>query len=65
MKPDWKDAPEWATCLAMDADGSWSWYEHAPAWSDAMGHWYETEGMSEIVYEPYDDDAFKSLEYRP
>ena len=21
MKPNWKDAPEWANCLAMDGDG--------------------------------------------
>jgi hypothetical protein len=31
MKPDWKDAPEWATYFAMDADGTWFWYERKPA----------------------------------
>jgi hypothetical protein len=30
MKPDWKDAPEWAQWLAMDPDGSWWWFEHEP-----------------------------------
>lgn len=30
MKPDWKDAPEWANWLAMDADGKWYWYENNP-----------------------------------
>lgn len=30
MKPDWKDAPEWANWLAMDDNGSWNWYEHEP-----------------------------------
>lgn len=30
MKPDWKDAPEWAQWLAMDEDGSWGWYSHKP-----------------------------------
>jgi hypothetical protein len=27
MKPDWKDAPEWANWLAMDSDGDWYWFE--------------------------------------
>lgn len=30
MKPDWKDAPEWANFLAMDADGDWYWYMAKP-----------------------------------
>ena len=30
MKPDWKDAPEWANYLAMDEDGQWFWYENRP-----------------------------------
>lgn len=30
MKPDWKDAPEWANYLAMDDDGEWCWYEERP-----------------------------------
>lgn len=30
MKPDWKDAPEWADWLAMDSDGKWWWYECEP-----------------------------------
>jgi hypothetical protein len=30
MKPDWKDAPEWANWLAMDEDGDWYWYSSAP-----------------------------------
>jgi len=32
MKPEWKDAPEWANYLAMDDDGSWYWFEHMPLW---------------------------------
>lgn len=31
MKPDWKDAPEWARWLAMDADGDWFWFEDRPS----------------------------------
>jgi hypothetical protein len=30
MKPDWKDAPEWANWLAMDEDGEWFWRESKP-----------------------------------
>jgi len=30
MKPDWKDAPEWAKWLSMDEDGEWWWYENEP-----------------------------------
>ena len=54
MKPDWKDAPEWANYLAMDSDGGWFWYEHEPivrgdCWvvtkglSCYAGKWYWTE----------------------
>ena len=31
MKPGWKDAPEWANWLAMDASGAWYWYELQPS----------------------------------
>lgn len=37
MKPDWKDAPEWAKYLAMDSDGWWYWYENEPVKS--YGGW--------------------------
>ena len=30
MKPDWKDAPDWAMWLAMDEDGTWYWFENEP-----------------------------------
>ena len=30
MKPDWKDAPEWANYLAMDESGDWYWYDGVP-----------------------------------
>lgn len=30
MKPDWKDAPEWANYVAMDRFGYWYWYELKP-----------------------------------
>ena len=34
MKPDWKDAPEWAQWLAMDRDGKWTWFEDEPIAGD-------------------------------
>lgn len=30
MKPDWKDAPEWAQWLALDENGQWCWHEEKP-----------------------------------
>lgn len=27
MKPDWKDAPEWANWLGQDVFGAWYWLE--------------------------------------
>jgi len=26
MKPDWKDAPEWANYLAKDENSEWWWF---------------------------------------
>jgi hypothetical protein len=39
MKPDWKDAPEWAKFLAQDCDGRWHWFEAKPEWDDGPGEW--------------------------
>lgn len=41
MKPEWKDAPEWANFLAMDDDGEWYWFEKRPVRSteDYVGRW--------------------------
>jgi hypothetical protein len=30
MKPNWKDAPDFARYLAMDGNGDWYWYEAEP-----------------------------------
>jgi len=30
MKPNWKDAPEWARYLAQNKNGTWCWYENEP-----------------------------------
>lgn len=28
--PSWDEAPKWAQWLAMDADGSWTWFDRKP-----------------------------------
>lgn len=33
MKPDWKDAPEWANWLVMDFCGNWWWHEMEPRYN--------------------------------
>lgn len=38
MKPDWKDAPEWAQWLAQDEGGDWYWYGSEPYPTDS-GYW--------------------------
>ncbi len=30
MKPDWKDAPDWAQWVARDESGRWYWYQDEP-----------------------------------
>lgn len=61
MKPDWKDAPEWANWLAQDLTGAWYWYERRPnllthAWDELTG------GKIQSVDHP---SWSKSLEERP
>lgn len=38
MKPDWKDAPEWARWVSQDDDGQWHWWENEPKFSE-KGFW--------------------------
>lgn len=49
MKPDWKDAPEWAQWLAMDEDGMWGWYEIEPRISSTNDFWFSPKGKSSFV----------------
>jgi hypothetical protein len=37
MKPDWKDAPEWASWLGHDEQGKWWWFENCPEWKGTTG----------------------------
>jgi hypothetical protein len=47
VKPDWKDAPEWAMWLAQDEDGDWFWYENKPV--RVGGVWGAVGGRSQFV----------------
>lgn len=60
MKPDWKDAPEWANWLAMDMSGRWFWWEFKPEFS---GSEWIYGGRYEIAV--INDSARESLEARP
>jgi hypothetical protein len=49
MKPDWKDAPEWAKWLGRDQFGVWWWFELEPdyvmKWTGSSSTGFKTEGM--------------------
>jgi hypothetical protein len=55
MKPDWKDAPEWAQWVAMDGDGKWFWHADKPVWIDFM--WQSNGQVANVAY--------RTLERRP
>lgn len=74
MKPDWKDAPEWAQWLAMDGDGRWVWYDRKPFFDDADEIWqqpFNKDNTAEYATGVPDcdgpdwDQAFDTLERRP
>lgn len=46
MKPDWKDAPEWARYLAMTETGAWFWFENKPEWRTTSS----SSGMKPQLY---------------
>lgn len=64
-KPDWKDAPEWARWLAMDADGEWFFYEEKP--SLGVKVWYPNGArpVSRLASPPASEKWKNSLEERP
>lgn len=50
MKPDWKDAPEWAKYLAQNEDGRWFWYEENPQLYFDL--WWSNEGRKAFAGDP-------------
>lgn len=53
MKPDWKDAPEWAQWLALDASGVWYWYEQAPTIAHESDYWNAEGAMAQAAESIY------------
>ena len=47
MKPDWKNAPEWANWWAMDESGVCWWYEIEPYKSKVANVFNESGGKFE------------------
>lgn len=45
MKPDWKDAPDWAMWLAQDDDGEWGWFANEPILHDGKfgAFWFDPQ----------------------
>ena len=60
MKPDWKDAPEWANWLAMDDFGAWCWHEEKPWWRH--DEWV-SDGLVIVAIRP--GSGYSTLEGRP
>jgi len=44
MKPEWKDAPEWAKWLAQNGVGFWHWYEKEPTPAKNWNGWMMPDG---------------------
>lgn len=59
MKPDWKDAPEWASYRATDESGITFWHELEPVWDEESQEWF-SEGEVRRCCDPDE-----SLERRP
>lgn len=59
MKPDWKDAPEWAIAWAVDADGKAFWHEFPPEIGDV--EWLSDGEVSRDTPKSWD----KTLQFRP
>jgi hypothetical protein len=66
MKPEWKDAPEWAKYLAMDEDGTWWWYEFEPKLGNGDIWLYPDDGRMDEAEFTMKEYAWKeTLEARP
>ncbi len=64
MKPDWKDAPEWAEWLAMDEDGEWFWFKSRPRLNKQGNVWFTDD--NDYKYAGKNDLHHRdSLEQRP
>lgn len=67
MKPDWKNAPEWANYLVMDPTGTWIWFENEPTFyvnEQCEGYFWYADDRFLVAYNPVDHYQ-DSLETRP
>lgn len=62
MKPNWKDAPEWANYLAQDDDQEWWWFECEP--DTREGYWYSEKGKMQRETDGSESTWKESLEQR-
>jgi len=65
MKPDWKDAPEWAEHLAQDLCGEWWWFDNDLPKPNKNGFVWESEGDCEYAKPLKNKNWQESLEGRP
>lgn len=66
MKPDWKDAPEWAQWLCQDPDGRWIWFKYKPRIRSDGFEWIQGRKIGMWEFAEADDFVWKtSLEPRP
>ena len=63
VKPDWKDAPEWANYLAQEYDGSWFWFELKPTADYQLETWIALEGRCNQAFKK--QEWASTLEQRP
>ena len=67
MKPEWKDAPDWANYLAQNGDGVWGWYEKSPEWVGEDQSWVASSD-SIFYYAGCSENhtwGLETLEHRP
>lgn len=62
MKPDWKDAPDWARWLALDLDG-WHWFSSEPSYE--LGVWMDGGSHEFACMSSGDVHFVAALEARP
>jgi len=65
MKPDWKDAPEWAQWLAMDGDGTWCWHEQQPTPNRIAFYWEAPRGAGKAWAGEEHNDWESRIEPKP
>lgn len=64
MKPNWKDAPDWAQWLSQDADGEWFWSEEEPEYGVYVpGQWFV--GQRQFQYAGRSELTAPAKEHRP